>query len=607
MIVSLARDPLSYFRSYRNYFVIIYVAFLAYPLQALALISSTNPGVIRLATQMMIVAAASIATVWGFVVTRLYVFPDRFPISSVITNLKRPISLAYSLYLCLMGVTVSIGFGDPNSVSADEGKTAFYFISGGNFRAVGFSFEILIFGSLLAVAFTLYPSMALAHLRARLKDRDVRDALRIIASCFVVISMLLLSSEIVLSLGYGVLAIANFGSVILLIVVVHAFRKPSFLKSFLGLVPALDALPTGTRSNQIVVIYGPRDDKLGPLSRYIGEAVGQGERLFYFHNEDEASLSERLSLQGVDVSKHFSKGNLQLFPLSNLYSTKSRLDTPAVIDSCRHFENEARALGRKGFRIIIDFADSVGRPLRELVEHITDPGWASPDGYTRVLMAFDDSVFQGNEGSLALVRRKVPVLLLSESIDFFAKTVGLSHSEIAGKKILLEYDPLSEYEKVVKSLLAEAASNFERTVVFTRKDSPLYGSMEEPGLKMFVLTSRVSYPKVESENHVLVPAYDSSLILDALNRTIEAYAGTSITILFDNVSHYVFALGIDRTYSLIRQALELMVSNRLTAVFLMNSAAHDQKSLSLFEGLFDLEMICSVEETSPKLRTGPLI
>jgi hypothetical protein len=87
-----------------------------------------------------------------------------------------------------------------------------------------------------------------------------------------------------------------------------------------------------------------------------------------------------------------------------------------------------------------------------------------------------------------------------------------------------------------------------------------------------------------------------------LNKTIEAYAGSSFTIVFDSITHFVFTLGPERTYSLVRQALELMISNKITAIFAMNSKAHDQKTMSTFEGMFDLEIIDELGKGVPQIR-----
>src|SRR5439155_960146 len=226
---------------------------------------------------------------------------------------------------------------------------------------------MLAIGVALVSAFTIYPFAVLSRLRSQLRDKDVRGALRIFASAFSLISITLLAGDAVSSFGYSIQGTTNFLSVILIIVAVRAFRKPTFLKSFLGVVPSLESSPTASHYD------------------------------------------------------HFSVRTLQTF-----------------------------------------------------VQHLTDPKWASPDHSLHVLVAFDSTVFRGEEAYLAQLENKIRTLDLSESMDTFSSTVGLSHEEITGKKLLLEFDPQSDYDRIFKSLLAESASHFERTVVFTLKGRPVY-------------------------------------------------------------------------------------------------------------------------------------
>jgi len=217
-------------------------------------------------------------------------------------------------------------------------------------------------------------------------------------------------------------------------------------------------------------------------------------------------------------------------------------------------------------------------------------------------MAFEKEAINNPE-ALALLKRSVQVLDLAETPEVFSRALGLTHNQITGKKILLEYDPLSDLDKMLKAFVAEAASNLERTVVFTRTDGParaLAGS--EPALKMLLLTTKVSKPSIEKENFVLLPAYDSSLILDSLDKTIETYAGAHFTVIFDNITHMIFMLGQERAYGLVRQALELMISDKITAIFLLNLKAHDQKTISNFESLFDIEIESKPGSRVPEVR-----
>jgi hypothetical protein len=604
MIFSLLREPLPYFRSYRNRFVAIYLAFLVFPTQVLVMILDAKDQVsLLLASQLLIIAAVIIATVWADTATRLYVYPDQFRAKQALLMLRRPMNSLYILYVGLMILTLIIGVGDPSSIDVNPRIMSFYLLDGSYYRAVAYSVEFLILAGILAVAFTFYPFLLLVRLRSKLKDPDVRYALKVIASCFGATSMLLLLSEALSSFGYTIIGLGNLGSMILLIAAVRAFRKPNFLKAFLGVTPSLDKSLFGTSSDQVAVIYSGGQEKFGPISRYTSEGVAKGELVVYLHPEDESALREELAKRGVNVRQYSLKGTLRFLPLTSLYPQESPLDSSAIFESFKEIATEARTLGREGLRVIIDFGDYQGNSLQKFVQHLTDAHWTDPSHYVHVLMALEESTFKGRENALAILRAKVPAMVLQENVDVFSRTLGSSHSELTGKKILFEYEPSSDYEKALSSILAEGASNFERLVVFSRKDSPLYSELgDQPGLKMFILTSRVSYPKIENENRVLIPAYDGSLLLDSLNKTIEALAGASFVIVFDSISHFIFTLGQERTYSLVRQALELMASSKITAVFLLNVSAHDPKTVSTLEGLFDMELLCRTGARAPELR-----
>jgi len=603
MILFLIREPLSYFRPYKSYFVAIYAFFNAFPVSQLVLIFYPEANLIRLTTQAFAAAAAIIATLWGLLVTKLYFYPEKFSLRSALAHPRKPIHLAYLLYLVPMVSLVILTIVDPASVDPSPSRQAFYLIDNIGYRAVGLGSLLLTVAAIVISSFTLYSFIVLSRLRSQLRDREVRGALRIIARCFAAIATLLLFGYSLASFGYSLLGVVHFACVILLLFAVTAFKRPTFLRAFLGLVPSLGPNPAVMRGDQIVLIYESDEAKMTPIARFVNEGVNQQDRVLYFHSNDEAIVRDELSRNGVDVKHNLNKGSLRLPSIDSLYQGENLLDEEAAIGQCQELASETRALGKNGLRIVIDYAESTKRPYQKFVSHISDSRWATSDHYVQVMMCFADRAFENEQSTLDLLKSKVPVIDLTESSDVFSRTVGLSHEEISGQKILLEYDPLSGYEKILRSLATEAASNFERVILFTRKESPIHSAMvDELGLKFFVLTSRVSYPKVESENVVLIPAFDSSLILDSMNKTIEAYAATPFTIIFDNVSHQIFTVGTERAHSFVRQALELMVSNKITGIFLLNYPAHEAKTVSMFENLFDLELICRPGARIPEVR-----
>jgi hypothetical protein len=603
MVLFIIREPLSYFRPYKSYFVAIYAFFNAFPISQIVLNFYPDPFLIRLTTQAFATAAVIIATLWGLLVTKLYFYPEKFSIRSAFANPLKPMHLAYILYLVPMLSLVILTIADPTSIDPSPSRQAFYVLDNTNSQAVGLSSFLLGISAVVLIAFTLYSFVVLSRLRSQLRDREVRGALRVIARCFAAIAALLLVGYASASFGYSLLGLVHLLCVVLLVVAVTAFKRPTFLRAFLGLVPSLGPNPAVMRGDQIVLIYGNNEAKITPIARFVNEGVNQQDRVLYFHSNDETTVREELSRNAVDVKHNLTKGNLRLPSIDSLYQGENLLDEEAAIAQCQELANETRALGKNGLRIVIDYNDSTKRPYQKFVNHIADPRWATADHYVRVMMTFANRAFENEKPTLDLLKSKIPVIDLTESTDLFSRTVGLSHDEIAGRKILLEYDPLSGYERILRTLATEAASNFERVILFTRKDSPIHSTMEnELGLRMFVLTSRVSYPKIESENVVLIPAFDSSLILDSMNKTIEAYASTPFTIIFDNISHQIFTLGTERAHSFVRQALELMASSRITGVFLLNYPAHDPKTVSMFENLFDLELVSRPGARIPEIR-----
>lgn len=555
----------------------------------------------RLAVQSYVTAGSMIAAIWGYVATKLYLLPEPFSLGRIVRNIHRSIFQAFSLYIVPMIIAIIIVWTYPPAISISSAVQVTYVLGNIMLPSAELGQLLLAVGTVLVIAFTIYPSLVLTRLRSKLKDKEVRSAFRISTLAFSMIAITLFFSVGLASAGYSIRSFANIISVFLIFAAVQAFRKPTFLKSFLGVVPSLESSPLVTHVDQMILLYGADIDKFGPIAKYIVDATSQNNRVHYFYSGDESQTRQDLIDQGVDVRQYMLKGLLRIVSLGTLYQKGSFDDT--AIEYCEQLAREARALDMAGLKIIIDFDELIMRPTQKFIAHLTDSRWASPDHYVHVLMAFRSGAFPREAAVIAELSSKVRILDLAQTMNVFSRTVGLSHAEFAGKKVLLEFDPRSDYERLLNGILAESASNFERTVIFTRKGSPIHSlAQRQVGAKLFVLTSKVSYPKVENDNRVLLPAYDTSLVLDALNRTIEAYLGSSFTIIFDDISHFIFTLGLDRAYSLVRQAMELMASSRISVIFSINSKAHDEKALATFESMFDIELVSEQGERIPEVR-----
>jgi len=169
----------------------------------------------------------------------------------------------------------------------------------------------------------------------------------------------------------------------------------------------------------------------------------------------------------------------------------------------------------------------------------------------------------------------------------FSKSLGLKHQQVVGKKILLEFDPSSTYEKLVQDFVNEAIANEEPMFVFTRIGSTIHSSLSEnSAVRFFCLTQQTSVPKEVSESEILLPTSDTSLMLNVFDKMLKTQSAGVINIVFDNLSDLVLSIGFEKTYSFMRYVAEMLAPSRITALFLVNEIAHEAKVVSSLRSLF---------------------
>jgi len=181
--------------------------------------------------------------------------------------------------------------------------------------------------------------------------------------------------------------------------------------------------------------------------------------------------------------------------------------------------------------------------------------------------------------------------------EVFSETLGLTHEQMVGKNILLEFDPTSDYERVIDDFVDEALANDESVAVFTSKGSAIYSALSNKGnVKFLILTQRISTPQPNaSENKILLPANDSSLLLDALDKVLKAYPEKNSNIVFDNLSGLILLNGFEKTYGFLRYALELLTLENGASLFLLDPRAHDVNVASAFRILFNNQIVYGKE------------
>jgi hypothetical protein len=162
-----------------------------------------------------------------------------------------------------------------------------------------------------------------------------------------------------------------------------------------------------------------------------------------------------------------------------------------------------------------------------------------------------------------------PVALLTEvrrQLDTargskFSKQLGLEHDKLTGRKLLFEFDPSTPYERAVRDFVLECASDGQKVVVLSKMGNPVYSAVEgERGVEILPITSMVSQI-AENEDQPLA-------------------------LVYDNMTDLVVSAGAPAAYGQLQNILGLLSPERVTALFLLNPSAHDQKEAYSLRGLF---------------------
>lgn len=366
---------------------------------------------------------------------------------------------------------------------------------------------------------------------------------------------------------------------------------------------------------EAILTYTSATSKWKVLAAFIKEGIANGDRIFYIYpGEDHEMIRRFLKENGVDVSRFEKNGVLYMNTLTEFLFVNGEFDKGKAIRDILNFWGGAEKLGYKHIRHIEDVGDFsfLKGNWQTYVDYWQDPRWYDPKWsinpssvgivykpFIMEITAFNiesmtekqvAEILQGlGKGTAAHPARFIDLL---EHVDLFSRQIGLSHRELLGRKILLEFDPASDYENVIESLVKEATANVEPIFVFTYNKSSIHDRLSRnPSVRFFLMSMSTSTPKFVSANTILLPAHNTGLILDSMMEVLETYANTNLCLVFDYLSDLITSEGQEKAQIFLRCAID-MLSERTTSLFLLNGSAHDPSTVSLVRESFSDQLIC---------------
>ena len=362
-----------------------------------------------------------------------------------------------------------------------------------------------------------------------------------------------------------------------------------------------------------IATYTSAADKMKFFSAFVREGLENSDIVWYSHPDEESeTVRAKLKEHEINVEKHEKDGTLRLTSLTESFMTDSKLDCEKAVSDGLKWWVEVKRKGYKHARSIEDLGDFsfVNEQWQKWVtDYWLNPRWRDPnisewveskEPTGLVYKPFLMDIIAINVGHMTATEvtellkafgegARVPARFIDlfENMDSFSGSIGLDHKGLIGRKILLEFDPASDYEKVVDHLAKENMANVEPIFVFTSSTSPTHTYLaKQPAIKFFLTSISTSIPKSVGENEVLLPAKNASLILDTLSKVLESYSDANVCFVFDILSELLISIGKERTFTFLRHALDMLSSKNITSLFLLNTGAHELEVVSRVRTLF---------------------
>jgi len=239
-------------------------------------------------------------------------------------------------------------------------------------------------------------------------------------------------------------------------------------------------------------------------------------------------------------------------------------------------------------RELIDLDEMDLDRCRDIIDQITIPDSNSRPKHVGRIWALN--VDGAHPGVLDLLQRANPtarVIDLAMQQDAFSSMVNMKHPDILGNRLLLEYEPTSDYEEIVKKFVREFQANVESVAIFTSAGSPIYRQFrDQRNISLFSFSTKTSSPARLSNEQVLLPERDTSLLLDAVDKLLQAISKKRIGIVFDVFTDIILSQGFEKAYGVLSSVVEMTESEIASILVLINYGALEPRVLGAVRGLF---------------------
>jgi DNA-binding response OmpR family regulator len=150
----------------------------------------------------------------------------------------------------------------------------------------------------------------------------------------------------------------------------------------------------------------------------------------------------------------------------------------------------------------------------------------------------------------------------------FSKTIGITHNKIQGHKILMEFNPVSPYERIVRDFALESLAHQEKTIAITLIPSTIYSTLQNEKNIEFISLSETN-----------------------LSSEITSYTEKSLALIFDNLNELLLSKSLSSTGKTVKKSLKPFINSNSTGLFLFNPYIHTSQEVFTIRHLFNDRII----------------
>jgi hypothetical protein len=431
-------------------------------------------------------------------------------------------------------------------------------------------------GGLLLASFIAFPVFSFYKQSRRVQDPKASSSIRLISVCWACFGLITLFQQAVAgeyaSLVKSFVILADGA---LFVLVSFALREPTVLSRIVTGGEMIFQAVSSSTEEDTVVLYNTESDRKRLVERFVDDGVATGQELVFYVIKSEVPFY-RAILKG-NSRDHSRQKSPQIEIQSIDFGAGETLTDLTVPPGFHRFKRELVDLGELSLNQCNLMISKV-KSLDDL------PG---PRRRPRIWALNVEEAQSGTLKALREANPKARVRDLALQQDSFSKLLSAKHQALSKSRILLEYDPSSNYEDAVQKFAREFQANVEPIAIFTSMGSPTFRQFRgQHNLRMFTFSTKTSTPSKVSEEHVLLPERDTSLLLDAVDKLLQANHGRLVGMVFDVFTDLILFHGFEKGYGVLSSVVEMSESESASTLVLINFTALDERSLNGIRGLF---------------------